>query len=136
MSTIKYYDNALVEIAEHSSEKEVSSVNAERDVLDMKMAEYMENHIGEIYEGMITTVTNFGFFVELPNLVEGLVHVSTLKGDFYNYIPEKLALIGQETKKQYRIGDIIKIKVINASKQTAMIDFAIVKESDEDGNKE
>lgn len=136
MSTIKYYDNALVEIAEHSSEKEVSSVNAERDVLDMKMAEYMESHIGEIYEGMITTVTNFGFFVELPNLVEGLVHVSTLKGDFYNYIPEKLALIGQETKKQYRIGDIVKIKVINASKQTAMIDFAIVKESDEDGNKE
>ncbi len=139
MSTIGYYESALVEIAEHSSEKEVGSVNAERDVLDMKMAEYMESHIGEIYEGMITTVTNFGFFVELPNMVEGLVHVSTLKGDFYNYIPEKLALIGTNTKIQYRIGDAIRVKVISASKETAMIDFEIVseqKESLQDGNQE
>lgn len=136
MSTISYYDNALVEIAEHSSEKEVGSVNAERDVLDMKMAEYMESHIGEIYDGMISTVTNFGFFVELPNLVEGLVHVSTLKGDFFTYIPEKLALIGNNTKKQYRIGDMVKVKVIAASKETAMIDFEIVKEESADGNQE
>ncbi len=136
MSTISYYDNALVEIAEHSSEKEVGSVNAERDVLDMKMAEYMESHIGEIYDGMISTVTNFGFFVELPNLVEGLVHVSTLKGDFYNYIPEKLALIGNNTKKQYRIGDMLKVKVVSASKETAMIDFEIVEGEKQDGNQE
>lgn len=136
MSTISYYDNALVEIAEHSSEKEVGSVNAERDVLDMKMAEYMESHIGEIYDGMISTVTNFGFFVELPNLVEGLVHVSTLKGDFFTYIPEKLALIGNNTKKQYRIGDMVRVKVIAASKETAMIDFEIVKEESADGNQE
>ncbi len=138
MSTINYYDNALVEIAEHSSEKEVASVNAERDVLDMKMAEYMESHIGEIYDGIISTVTNFGFFVELPNMVEGLVHVNTLKGDFYNYIPEKLALIGSNTKIQYRIGDKVKVKVIASSKATAMIDFEIVKEERkmQDGNQE
>jgi len=138
MATISYYDSALVEIAEHSSEKEVGSVNAERDVLDMKMAEYMESHIGEIHEGIITTVTNFGFFVELANMVEGLVHVSTLKGDFYNYIPEKLAMIGTNTKTQYRIGDKVKIKVIAASKATAQIDFEIVSEEREDaqdGNK-
>lgn len=136
MSTISYYDNALVEIAEHSSQKEVGSVNAERDVLDMKMAEYMESHIGEIYDGMISTVTNFGFFVELPNLVEGLVHVSTLKGDFFTYIPEKLALIGNNTKKQYRIGDMVRVKVISASKETAMIDFEIVKDESTNGNQE
>lgn len=135
MSTISYFDSALVEIAEHSSQKEVGSVNAERDVMDMKMAEYMESHIGEEFEGMITTVTNFGFFVELPNLVEGLVHVNTLKGDFYNYVPEKLALIGTNTKIQYRIGDKIKIKVIASSKETAMIDFAIVKDEKKNGNK-
>lgn len=135
MSTISYYDSALIEIAEHSSEKEVGSVNAERDVLDMKMAEYMESHIGEIYTGMISTVTNFGFFVELPNLVEGLVHVSTLKGDFYNYVPEKLALIGNNTKTQYRIGDMVEVKVISASKETAMIDFEIIK-SEKNGNQE
>ncbi len=136
MSTINYYDTALVEIAEHSSQKEVGSVNAERDVLDMKMAEYMESHIGEIYEGIISTVTNFGFFVELPNMVEGLVHVSTLKGDFYHYISEKLALIGQNTKIQYRIGDKVNVKVIAASKSSAMIDFEILKEEKQDGNKE
>lgn len=136
MSTIHYYDTALVDIAEHSSEKEVGSVNAERDVLDMKMAEYMESHIGEIYEGVISTVTNFGFFVELPNMVEGLVHVNTLKGDFYNYIPEKLALIGTNTKAQYRIGDHVTIKVIAASKETAMIDFEIVKDEENDRSKE
>lgn len=136
MSTIGYYDSALVEIAEHSSEKEVGSVNAERDVLDMKMAEYMESHIGEIYTGMISTVTNFGFFVELPNLVEGLVHVSTLKGDFYNYVPERLALIGNNTKTQYRIGDMVEVKVTAASKETAMIDFEIVKSEKKDGNQE
>lgn len=134
MSTISYYDNALVDIAEHSSEKEVGSVNAERDVMDMKMAEYMESHIGEVYDGMISTVTNFGFFVELPNLVEGLVHVSTLKGDFFTYVPEKLALIGNNTKKQYRVGDRLCVKVVSASKQTAMIDFEIVKEDSTDGN--
>ncbi len=133
MSTISYYDSALVEIAEHSSLKEVGSVNAERDVLDMKMAEYMESHIGEEYEGMISTVTNFGFFVELANLVEGLVHVSTLKGDYFHYVPEKLALIGENTKVQYRIGDKLKVRVVSASKETAMIDFEIVK-SDTDGN--
>lgn len=136
MSTIHYYDTALVDIAEHSSEKEVGSVNAERDVLDMKMAEYMESHIGEIYEGVISTVTNFGFFVELANMVEGLVHVNTLKGDFYNYIPEKLALIGTNTKVQYRIGDHVTIKVIAASKETAMIDFEIVKDEENDRSKE
>ena len=136
MSTISYYESALVDIAEHSSEKEVGSVNAERDVLDMKMAEYMENHIGEIYDGIITTVTNFGFFVELPNMVEGLVHVNNLKGDFYNYIPEQLALIGSNTKKIYRIGDKLKVKVIAASKATAMIDFEIVKDEENVGSKE
>ena len=137
MSTINYYDSALVEIAEHSSEREQASVNAERDVLDMKMAEYMESHIGEIYNGVITTITNFGFFVELPNMVEGLVHVNTLKGDFYNYIPEKLSFIGKESKKQYRIRDKVVVKVIASSKATAMIDFELVTEEVENnGDKE
>ncbi len=100
----------------------------------MKMAEYMESHIGEEYTGIISTVTNFGFFVELDNLIEGLVHVNTLKGDYYNYVPELLSLIGKSTKKTYRIGDKVKVKVVNASKETAMIDFELVEEKN-DGNK-
>ena len=126
MTTIKMWENSLVEIANYSSSREVAAVNAERDVLDMKMAEYMESHIGEEYKGMITSVTNFGLFVELDNLVEGLVHVSTLKGDYFNYVEDLLAMVGKSTKKQYRIGDIVNIKVVNASKEAGFIDFEIV----------
>jgi len=139
LNTINYYDQALVEIAEHTSEKEVNSVNAERDVLDMKMAEYMEDYIGCEYEGIISTVTNFGFFVELENLIEGLVHVSTLKGDFYHYIPETLALIGETTKTTYRIGNKVKIRVTNADKESALIDFEVIpskKEVKQNGTEE
>lgn len=135
MSTINYLENNLITISEHSSEREVASINAERDVNDMKMAEYMESHIGEEYEGTISSVTNFGFFVELDNLVEGLVHVNSLKGDYYNYVPELLSLIGKSTKKTYRVGDKIKIKVINASKENALIDFEIAKEERNDRSK-
>ena len=128
MATINYLNNALVSIAEHSSEREVAAQNAERDVDDMKMAEYMESHIGEIYEGVISSVTSFGYFVELPNLIEGLVYVISTKGDYFNYVPELLSLIGNTTKKTYRIGDKVKVKCVGASKERAMIDFEVVKE--------
>ena len=130
MTTIKMWENSLVEIASYSSSREVAAVNAERDVLDMKMAEYMESHIGEEYKGMITSVTNFGLFVELDNLVEGLVHVSTLKGDYFNYVEDLLAMVGKSTKKLYRIGDIVNIKVVNASKEAGFIDFEIVEDKE------
>lgn len=135
MSTINYLENSLISIAEHSSSREQAAINAERDVNDMKMAEYMESHIGEEYSGIISSVTTFGFFVTLENLVEGLVHVNTLKKDYYNYIPELLSLIGKSTKKTYRIGDKVKIRVVNASKQTAMIDFEIVEEKNDRSKK-
>jgi ribonuclease R len=131
MTTIKTLDNSLVEIASHSSERERAADSAERDVLDMKMAEYMEDHIGEEYDGVINTITNFGFFVELPNLVEGLVHVQTLKGDYYNYVPDLLAMIGKSTKKMYRLGDKVRVKCVAASKENSMVDFELVKVSDE-----
>lgn len=135
MTTIQTLENNLVDIAQHSSEREVAAVDAERDVLDMKMAEYMEDHIGEEYDGIITTITNFGFFVELPNLVEGLVHVQTLKGDYFTYVPDLLSMIGKSTKKTYRIGDKVKVRCIGASKETSMVDFELVKVDEKDGNK-
>ena len=134
MTTIQTLEHALVEIAQHSSEREVAAVDAERDVDDMKMAEYMEDHIGEEFEGVIDTITNFGFFVQLPNLIEGLVHVQTLKGDYFTYVPDLLAMIGKSTKKQYRLGDKVRVKCVGASKENSMIDFELVK-VDEDGNK-
>ena len=135
MSTISYLEQNLVEVAAHSSEREVAADQAERDVDDMKMAEYMESHIGEIFDGVINTVTNFGFFVELPNLIEGLVHVKTLKGDFYNYVPESLALIGTNSKKTYRVGDMVRVVCVSASKETAMIDFELVGEENDSSKK-
>lgn len=128
MHTIDYLNTSLVQIAEHSSEREVASQQAERDVADMKMAEYMESHIGEIYDAIIDSVTNYGFYVELPNLVEGLVHVNTLKGDYYEYVPDLLSLIGKSTKKTYRIGDKLRVRCTSANKETALIDFEIVEE--------
>ena len=123
-NTIKYYEKNLPLIAEHSSEREQASVEAEREVVDMKVAEYMESHLGEVYEGMITGVTNFGFFVELPNLIEGLVHISSLPG-YYTYVPDLLALVGQDKKVKYQIGMTVKVKVVGASKENKTVDFEV-----------
>ena len=132
METINFNAKYLIDVADHSSETEVNSVEAERDVLDMKMAEYMESHIGEEYEGIISGVTNFGMFVELDNLIEGLVHISTSDG-FYTYVPEMLSLISANKKNKYRIGDKVKIIVTNANKNQGIIDFELVK-GEKNGN--
>ena len=134
METVNFNAKYLIDVADHSSETEVNSVEAERDVLDMKMAEYMESHIGEEYVGIISGVTNFGMFVELDNLIEGLVHISTLEG-FYTYVPEMLALISANKKKKYRIGDRVKIVVTNANKNQGIIDFELVKGEDNGNSK-
>ncbi len=127
-NTIKYYNSILPELALHASEREQASVDAEREVVDMKIAEYMESHIGEEYEGIITSVTNFGFFVQLDNLIEGLVHISSLDG-YYTYVPELLALVGLDKKIKYQIGDGVKVKVVGASKENKTVDFEVI-----DGN--
>ncbi|MDD2238411.1 MAG: ribonuclease R [Bacilli bacterium] len=132
--TIKKWETILPEIGIQTSLREQESVEAEREVDDMKMAEYMESHIGEIYNGIISGVTMFGFFVQLENLIEGLVHVNTLKGDYYNYVPELMSLIGSQSKKKYRLGDKVTIKVIAASKEAKTIDFDIIGD-DNNGNK-
>ena len=126
--TIDAMNTKMPVIAEHSSEKEVDAVECEREVDDMKMAEYMEEHIGEVYTGRISGVMNFGLFVELDNLVEGLIRIEDLDDDFYIYDEENYRLIGRKHKKQYRMGDKIKIIVKDASKETKTIDFLIFKE--------
>ncbi|MGN1378807.1 MAG: ribonuclease R [Bacilli bacterium] len=124
MQTIRYYENYLPSACEHASKKEVDAQEAERDVLDMKMAEYMENYIGQIYDGIISGITNFGLFVKLPNLIEGLVHISSLNG-FYTYVPELLSLVC-DNKIKYSLGQNVKVKLIGASKENSTIDFEIV----------
>ncbi len=127
IETINYNNEYLVPLTEHSSERELAAVEAEREVDDMKMAEYMEDYIGVEFEGMITSVTTFGMFIKLENLIEGLVHISTLKG-FYEYVPEMLSLVSKDKSKKYRLGDKVKVKVTNASKENATIDFEIIED--------
>ena len=132
--TVDYFKEYLPLLTEHTSLKEKDAIECEREVEDMKMAEYMMDHIGEEYTGMISGVTSFGLFVELPNKIEGLVHISEVPGDYYNYDERTMSLVGQKHKKRYRIGDEVKIVVKSASKEEAFIDFGIIEESsDEDG---
>ena len=124
--TLSKWQEKLVYIAENSSFKERESVECEREVEDMKMAEYMEDHIGEEYKGIVSGVTNFGMFIQLDNLVEGLVHVNDMK-DYFMYDELTQSLIGEKTKIKYTLGDEILIKVKAASKEAKTIDFEVVK---------
>lgn len=124
--TIAHWQEKLVYVAEHSSSKEQASINCERDVEDMKMAEYMEDHIGETYEGMISSVMSFGMFVQLDNLIEGLVPIRDMK-DFFHYDEETLTLTGERSKIKYTIGERVVVKVVRANKQEGTIDFEVVK---------
>lgn len=120
-------------IAEHSSQKERDSVDCEREVDDMKMAEYMMGHIGETYTGMVSSITKFGMFIMLPNLVEGLIRVEDLKGDYYMFDESTIRLIGKKDKKGYRLGDKVEVVCTAASKEAKTIDFVLKK--DYNGNK-
>ena len=124
--TVSYYENLLPSLGDLSSEREVKAVEAEREVDSMKMAEYMEGHILDEFEGRISGLTNFGFFVELDNLVEGLVHLSTLTDDYYAFDKDLMEIIGGNSKKKYRLGDKVRIKVVGANKENKTIDFELV----------
>lgn len=124
--TMRHWEDKLVFVAEHSSSRERASIDCEREVEDMKMAEYMEKHIGEEFEGMISTVTSFGMFVLLDNLVEGLVPIKDMN-DFFHYDEERMTLTGERSHIKYTIGERVLIKVIRASKEEKFIDFEIVR---------
>ena len=110
---------------EHCSIREQEAQNCERDVDKMKKAEYMMDHIGEVYDGIISGVVEFGFFVELENTIEGLVKAESIKGDYYVFDNDLMALIGKKSKKKYSFGDKVKVKVTRADKDKSEIDFEI-----------
>jgi ribonuclease R len=120
------WEQQLPEIAQHSSQMERRAVDAERETDELKKAEFMEDKIGQEFEGIISSVTNFGMFVELPNTIEGLVHVSYMTDDFYRYDERHYAMIGERTGNVFRIGDEITVRVINVNKEERSIDFEIV----------
>lgn len=112
--------------AEQSSLREKAAEEAERESVDLKKVEFMERHLGETFPGTISGVTSFGLFVELDNTVEGLVHVSTMTDDYYQFLENKLALIGQHTKKMYKLGDRVMVQVARVNTAERQIDFELL----------
>ena len=116
----------LGEVAEHTSKRERVAMEAERDVVEMKKLQYMQQHVGEEFDGYITGVTGFGFFVELEKLfVEGLVHISTLTDDVYTHAEKQHSLIGRRTGRVFRIGDAARVSVASVSPATRRIEFVL-----------
>ena len=128
---IKKYEKRAEKRAENCSERERVATKVEREAEDIKKAEFMESKIGEEYEGIVSSVTNFGIFVELDNTVEGLIRYEKLGDEYFIYNEEKRQAIGEHTGKVYQIGDKVKIRVANASKLMRQIDFEICEEKAE-----
>ena len=127
-----HYEAILPEVAKHTSEMERRADEAERETIKQKKVEYMEGHIGEVFSGVISGVTEWGFFVELANTVEGLVRVTSLTDDFYEYYEDSYELVGQATNRRYKLGQRIRVRVERADRLMRTIDFSIATEGDTD----
>ena len=122
----EHYAEILDEVARQSSVCERRADEAERESDKLKKAEYMSYHLGEEFEGIISGVTGWGLYVELPNTVEGLVHVNTLRDDYYIFDQETYELRGEMTKKVYKLGDKVRVRVADADKMLKTVDFELV----------
>ena len=122
--------------AETSSEREKIAQKVERESVNIKMAEYMESHIGEEYDGIISSIMSFGVFVELENTVEGMIRFQDFGNEYFIYDENTKTLLGEKTKKMYHIGDKIRIKVIKSSKELRQIDFELIQEENEQNEEE
>lgn len=123
---IEHYESILDEVAKQSSQMERRADEAERETIKLKKCEYMAKHVGEEFEGVISGVTEWGFFVELPNTVEGLVRVTELKDDFYQFYEDTYELVGEATNRRYKLGQKVKVVVESTDKLMRTIDFALV----------
>ena len=123
--TLAHWDAELPEIAQHTSDMERRAVDAERDTDALKKAQFMLDKIGQEFDGVISSVTNFGLFVELENTIEGLVHVSYMMDDYYRFDDRQMIMIGEHTAKQYRIGDEVTVRVAAVKPEESSIDFEL-----------
>lgn len=133
---ISHYQSILPEVTKHASETERRADEAERETIKLKKAEYMQKHIGEIYEGVISGMTKWGMYVELPNTIEGLVHVTSMRDDHYDYFENSYEMVGEHLEKRYKLGQTVRVRVINADTFMKTIDFEIVAEGEEDDGKD
>ncbi len=124
---IDYYMTNMKIIAAKASETERRAVILEREVVDMKKAEYITKYINKQFDGIIGSVTSFGLYVTLPNTVEGLVHITALDDDYYHYDESLMLLVGERRKKIYRVGDKVRVKVMSTNITDGEVDFKIVK---------
>lgn len=127
---IGHYTQILPEVAKHASEMERRADEAERETIKLKKVQYMENHIGETFVGVISGVAEYGFFVELENTVEGLVRVTSLTDDFYQYYEETYELVGGATNRRFKLGQQVRVTVDNCDRIMRTIDFTLA-DSDE-----
>ena len=125
---ISHYQSILPAVADSNSKRERVAEEAEREVVKLKMVQYMSDRIGEVFDGVISGMNAYGMYVELPNTIEGMVHVTNLTDDYYFYDEEKYAMIGKETKKEYLLGQKVKVKVIATDLMLKTIDFRIYRE--------
>lgn len=128
---IAHYEDRLPEVAKHSSRMERRAAEAERETDKMKKAEYMEDHIGEILDGVISGITQWGIYVEFPNTVEGLLHVASLSGDFFYYDEETYEMVGRDTGKTYKLGERIRVQVKGADRLAGTVDLMIPEPPDD-----
>lgn len=117
------WSNKLQEIAEHTSSRERISINAERAVDDLKKTEYMADQVGNTFDAVVSSVTSFGMFIQLDNTVEGLIHISNMKDDFYEFDEKSMSMHGRGTGKTFKVGQPIKVKLIRADVEHRQIDF-------------
>ena len=127
---IQHYNEILPEVAKHSSEMERRADEAERETDKLKKVEYIEEHIGEVYDGVISSITSWGIYVELPNTIEGMIHVSMLPGDYFYYDETSYEMVGQATDRRYKLGEKIKVQVSATDKIARTIDFTIPQDID------
>ena len=132
---IKHYEQILAEVSKNSSERERLAEEAERETIKLKKVEYMEEHIGEEFEGVISSVTKWGIYVELPNTIEGLIHVTNMHDDHYNYVEENYEMVGEHTGKTYKLGETVWVRVIGTDYLQRTIDFELVERKENHGER-
>lgn len=128
----EHYEKILSEVTKNCSERERLAEEAERETVKLKKVEYMEAHIGEVFEGVISSITKWGIYVELPNTIEGLVHVTNMRDDHYDYVEERFEMVGEHTRKVYKLGQTVFVTATGTDKLQRTIDFELVEKEEVD----
>ena len=127
----EHYESLLPLIATETSRLERRADEVEREVDKLKKVEYMAQRIGQTFEGVVSGVTAWGLYVELPNTIEGLVHISTIEGDYFHYVEETYELVGERTNRHYKLGQNVKVMAESCDTAARTIDFVLVEDEDE-----